>query len=77
MAYGELIDRSAGNGDCFIVTGSIGPSFQPRIFRSKKKARAFAREILAHGKAHNTWPPYKVVIEDRFESDMRLRSIIE
>jgi hypothetical protein len=57
-------------GDCYIVTGSIGPHFEPQLFRTKKSAKRYVAEINTYGKAHDIWPAFKPVIEPRWESDM-------
>lgn len=66
-----------GEGDCYIVTGSIGPQFEPKLFRKKNAANAYAREVVAYGKLHNICPPFKPVIENRWRSDMFRMEIVE
>lgn len=62
-----ITDRTdIGTGDTFLVTGSIGPDFQPRLFWSKKAAMTYAKHI---NKTPNT-TPFQPVIERRHRSDM-------
>ena len=59
--------------DSFIVTGSIGPNFEVRLFKTHKSALAYAREI----DKTEAWPPYKPVIESRYVRDMLGRLKLE
>lgn len=72
MAYGQITDRSTGAGDRYIVTGSIGPQFQPQLFTRKRDASKYARGIIRTGKAEQVWPEYSVVIEDRWREQCQL-----
>lgn len=68
----SIEDRTnVGAGDCVLVTGSIGPQFAPRLFAKKASAVTYAREILAHGKAHKVLPAFAPCLELRHSSDMR------
>lgn len=67
-----MIDRTnESGGDCVLVTGSIGPQFEPKLFRDKPQAVAYAKAILAHGKAHAVYPAFSVVLERRHRTDMQ------
>lgn len=58
------------HGDCYIVTGSIGPKYTPRLYAKRADAQQYCREILQDGKAEGVWPPYRPVIEPRDRQDM-------
>jgi hypothetical protein len=61
-----IIDRTnvrREGEDYFLVTGSIGPDFQPKIFSSRVKAMHYARAI----DRYETFPAFKPVIECRSE----------
>lgn len=62
--------KTKSAGDCYIVTGSIGPHFAPRLFKRKTDATKYAREILRHGKEHGVLPQFNPVIEPRWAADM-------
>ena len=67
----QINDRSTmpeATGDSYIVTGSIGPEFEPKLFKSHKGAMAYAVEICRAGR--QVFPPYIPVIETRWASDM-------
>lgn len=57
---------SVGSGDCYIVTGGIGPHYQPRLFRKLKDARRYAEMI----DRHDMIPEFTPVIERRFAYDV-------
>lgn len=63
---GKVIERVHHDGDCYIVTGSIGPDFGPRLFREYRNAVKYAKEIADTPQ----FPPFTAVIEDRNERDM-------
>ena len=70
LHIGNITDRTqAGDGDCIIVTGSIGPQFEPLIFKRESDAMAYARHICKAGKKADIWPEFKPVIECRWSSD--------
>ncbi|HCE9941418.1 hypothetical protein ACV35Z_29595 [Pseudomonas aeruginosa] len=62
-------------GDCFIVTGSIGPHFEPLLFRRKADAAAYARHIDRCGRLVH--PRFAPVIETRWASDMFRFAVLE
>ncbi|AGR89052.1 hypothetical protein PAK_P30098 [Pseudomonas phage PAK_P3] len=69
----NIIDRTQGHespNHCYIVTGSIGPEFEPLLFTSKSLAVQYAKQIIKHGKAHDVFPPFTPVIETRHKADM-------
>jgi len=69
-----VINRAKGyeNKDsyCYIVTGSIGPEFEPLLFTTVKLAIKYASKIIKYGKAHDVFPPFVPVIETRHKADM-------
>lgn len=65
-----MTDKRQPDGDCYIVTGSIGPHFAPRLFKRKTAATKYAREILMYGTTHDVWPQFNPVIESRWAADM-------
>lgn len=75
---GDITDRTqASDGDCVIVTGSIGPQFEPLLFKRKADADAYARHICKVGKAANVWPRFQPIIETRWADDMRRFPILD
>jgi hypothetical protein len=72
-----IVDRTdVGSGDCVLVTGSIGPQFEPKLFAAKDAAMAYAKEIMKYGKAHKVWPEFSPCLENRWKSDMIRMKII-
>ncbi|WFP46046.1 hypothetical protein VIPPAEUMC01_00112 [Pseudomonas phage vB_VIPPAEUMC01] len=68
-----IVDRTAGNespNHCYIVTGSIGPEFEPTLFTTHALAKKYAEQIVKYGKANNVFPPFTPVIETRHKADM-------
>ncbi|CCM43691.1 hypothetical protein BN405_2-10_Ab1_orf_147 [Pseudomonas phage vB_PaeM_C2-10_Ab1] len=68
-----IVDRTAGNespNHCYIVTGSIGPEFEPLLFTTKKLALQYAKQVAGYGKANDVFPPFTPVIETRHKEDM-------
>lgn len=55
--------------DSYIVTGSIGPQYQPVLFKKLSDARKYAKEIIKYGKANNVWPMFNVTIEWRCDGE--------
>jgi len=53
--------------NCFIVTGSIGPKYQPRIFSTKEKADGCARNI---NDDTSQWPRCHAVVGIRDTAKM-------
>ncbi len=67
----NILDRTnVDNGDCVLVTGSIGPQFEPKLFASKESALVYANEIVKYGKKHKVWPMFEPCLENRWRSDM-------
>lgn len=76
MIMGYVVDRTEGaEGDCFIVTGSIGPHFEPLLFRRKADAAAYAKHIDRCGRFVH--PRFTPVIETRWASDMYRFPVLE
>lgn len=67
MKRRRVVDRSTGDAPFIIVTGSIGPHFQPKTFRTQREALGYAKEILAYGKANDVWPEFQPWLEDRHD----------
>ena len=66
MSITERLNNGADYGaDCYIVTGSIGPQFEPVLFKKLSNARKYARKIIEHGKREKIAPQFNVVIEWR------------
>lgn len=69
-AFSNIEDRTDGSGvdsEFYIVTGSIGPHFEPQTYNSYTKAWQEARKICLHGQKHNIFPAFKPCIEGRSE----------
>lgn len=69
--YERIEDRTDGTGDdypFYIVTGSIGPQFQPRTYESYVKAWQAARKICIAGTKDKVHPPFAPCIEGRHEA---------
>lgn len=67
---GFITDRTTipgHHGDCYLVTGSIGPQFSPRLFAKKSDAILYGKQILRAGR--DLWPAFNPVIEYRYQSD--------
>lgn len=60
----------------YIVTGSIRPQFEPKVFTSKKLANKYKAQINRYGKQNDIFPVFKPVIEERNYSDMVGRNTI-
>ncbi|ALA11994.1 hypothetical protein BIZ94_gp014 [Pseudomonas phage vB_PaeM_MAG1] len=68
-----IVDRTAGNespNHCYIVTGGIGPEFEPTLFTTHALAEEYAEQIVKYGKANDVFPPFTPVIETRHKADM-------
>lgn len=66
--YENITDRTDGTGDdypSYIVTGSIGPHFQPKVYESYTKAWQAARKICLYAVKEKIFPRFKPVIEGR------------
>lgn len=69
--YENIEDRTDGTGtdhEFYIVTGSIGPQFEPETFDSHTKAWQHARKICTYGEKHDIFPRFKPTIEGRQEA---------
>lgn len=63
----SIVERYDGDHPFYIVTGSIGPHFAPATFRTKERARRYAKLIVQYGKKHHIWPQFQPWIEGREE----------
>lgn len=74
----SIEDRTTeGTGDCFLVTGSIGPHFEPKLFKNKVRAENYAEEIVKWGRDNKVLPIFKPCIECRWRDDMMRMGIEE
>ncbi len=64
----DRTDMSGADHEFYIVTGSIGPQFEPKTFESYTKAWQHARKICLYGVKHDVHPPFKPTIEGRSEA---------
>lgn len=71
----KINDRCHHAGDCYIVTGSIGPQFPVKLFRTHKSAMRYARTI--DKASADIFPPFRPVVEARTYRDMLGRLPIE
>jgi hypothetical protein len=55
----------------YLVTGSIGPQFEPRLFTTKRVSEKYVAMINQYGREHDVWPKFEPCIEKRWPSDMQ------
>lgn len=63
----DRTDRTGCDSEFYIVTGSIGPQFDPVTFDSYTKAWQHARKICLYGIQQDIRPRFKPCIEGRSE----------
>lgn len=65
--YERIHDRTDGDYPFYIVTGSIGPKYEPATFKNHAKALAHAKAIVRQGVRDKVWPPFAPTIEGRHD----------